>query len=274
MPGREHGSEPAGERGFALLIVLWAVVLLSLLATQLTAAGRTEVQLAGNLKAAAATEAAADGAIQEAAFHLLDPASRWAADGRDRQVQVPGARVALRIDNEAGKVNPNLAEPPLLQALMGHLGADQRSAESIADAIADWRYPDAQPRPHGAKAPQYRAAGLDYGPPGTPFSSLDELGAVLGMTPALLDRMRPYLSVLTDAAPDPAAAAPPVLQAIRDVSGPPRGASAPLPPRTVTITAQATGDAGGRFTRRAAVRLGATGKEPLALVLTWEAPSP
>jgi len=269
VPGQEWGRE----RGFALLIVLWAVVLLSLLATQLTAAGRIEVQLAGNLKAAAAAEAAADGAIEEAAFHLLDPASRWAADGREHQVQVPGARIVLRIDNEAGKVNLNLAEPPLLQALMRHLGADQQSAESIADAIADWRYPGSQPRPHGAKAPQYRAAGLDYEPLGTPFNSVDELGAVLGMTPALLDRMRPYVSVLTDTAPDPAAAAPVVLQALRDVSGPPRGAAVPSPPRTVTVTAQATSDAGGRFTRRATIRLGATDKEPLVRVLTWDAPS-
>lgn len=269
MPGRGGGRE----RGFALLIVLWAVVLLSLLATQLTAAGRTEVQLAGNLKAAAAAEAAADGAIAEAAFHLLDPASRWAADGRDRTVQAPGARAVVRIDNEAGKVNPNLAEPPLLQALMRRLGADQGSAERIADAIADWRYPGAQPRPHGAKAPEYRAAGLDWEPPGTPFRDIDELSGVLGMTPTLLDRLRPYLSVLTDTAPDPAAAAPVVLQALRDVSGLPRGAAAPAPPRTVTVTAQATGDAGGRFTRRASIRLGATAKEPLMLVLTWEAPA-
>ena len=273
MPHPGRRSEPAGERGFALLVVLWAVVLLSLLATQLTAAGRTEVQLAANLKAAAAAEAAADGGILEAAFHLLDPASRWAADGRNHEVQAPGARIVLRIDNEAGKVNPNLAEPPLLQALMRHLDADQKSAEGIADAIADWRYPGAQPRPHGAKAPQYRAAGLDYEPPGTPFSSVDEVGAVLGMTPALLDRMRPYLSVLTDTGPDPAAAAPVVLQAIRDVSGPPRGGATPAPPRTVTITAAAISDAGGRFTRRAAIRLGATSKEPLVRVLTWEAPA-
>ena len=273
MPAQEHRGERGGERGFALLIVLWAVVLLSLLATQLTAAGRTEVQLAGNLKAAAAAEAAADGAIPEAAFHLLDPATRWAADGREQQVQAPGARIVLRIDNEAGKLNPNLAEPPLLQALMRHLGADQQSAEGIADAIADWRYPGAQPRPHGAKAPQYRAAGLDYEPPGTPFTSVDDLAAVLGMTPGLLDRMRPYLSVQTDTPPDPAAAAPVVQQAIRDVFGPPRSIATPAAPRTVTITAQASGDAGGRFTRRATIRLGATNKDPLVRVLTWDAPS-
>ena len=256
--------------GFALLIVLWAMVLLTLLVTQLTAAGRTELQLAANLRGAAAAEAAADGAIHAAVFHLLDTPEPWLADGADRVLRVPGGRAVVRIDDEAGKINPNSASPELLQALLRRSDADSRTADSIAAAIVDWRFPSSQGRPGGAREPQYRAAGRDYGPPGAPFRSVAELGAVLGMTPALLSRLEPNVSVFTDTDPDPAAASPVVRQAMQDVRG---GNARPRrqPPRTVTITARVVGDAGGRFNRRAVVRLGSTPKEPLFQILTWEA---
>ena len=39
-------------------------------------------------------------------------------------------------------------------------------------------------RPNGAEAPDYRAAGLKYGPSNAPFETVGELARVLGMTPA------------------------------------------------------------------------------------------
>jgi len=256
--------------GFALLIVLWAMVLLTLLVTQLTAAGRTELQLAANLRGAAAAEAAADGAIHAAVFHLLDPSDPWVADNADRGMRVPGGQAVVRIADEAGKINPNSASPELLRALLRRSDADSSTADGVAASIVYWRFPTNQGQPGAAKEPQYRAAGRDYGPAGAPFRSVAELGAVLGMTPALLSRLEPNVSVLTDTDPDPAAAPLVVRQAVRDVRG---GAAGPRrkPPRTVSVTARVAGDAGGRFTRRAVVRLGSTPKEPLFQILTWEA---
>jgi len=264
------------ERGFALLIVLWSVVLLALLVTGIAAAGRSDVQLAANLRGAAQAEAAADGAVHAAAFHLLDPAALWAADGTPRMLDQPGgppgARVLLRIEDEAGKVNPNLASPELLQALLRQVGADAQTATRLAAAIVDWRFPGDAPRPNGAKAPQYQAAGLPYGPPNAPFESLAELGAVLGMTPELLARLAPSLSVLNDGEPDLRVAGAPVRAAIRQATGASPAAGGPTrPPRTVTITAEAAVAGGSRFSRRATIRLGGTPREPLMQVLTWEA---
>ena len=62
------------------------------------------------------------------------------------------------------------------------------------------------PSPHGAKAAQYRAAGMTYGPPGRPFENLDELGYVLGMTKPLLAALKPHLTLWSTSDPDPAAA--------------------------------------------------------------------
>ncbi len=45
---------PRSERGFVLLLVLWTLALLALIGTQVTAAGRSEAQVATNLRAAGA----------------------------------------------------------------------------------------------------------------------------------------------------------------------------------------------------------------------------
>jgi len=259
------------EHGFALLIVLWSVVLLALLATQITAAGRTETQLVTNLRAAAEAEAAADGAVQAAAFHLLDPAAPWAANGQEHVLRVGNAITAVRVYNEGGKINPNLADPVLMQALLRECGVDQRAAERLAAAIADWRTPAQARQPDGVRAAPYRAAGLDYGPPGTAFVDLDELGLVLGMTPTLLSKLRPYLSVYTDTAPDPAAASVQVRQAMQSALGRQLSITLSGPPRTVAVTARAAGSRGGHFTRRAVLRLGRSAETAPMLVLTWDA---
>lgn len=263
----------ARERGFALLIVLWSLVLLTLLATGLTASGRADVQLAINLRTAAVAQAAADGAVYEAAFHLLDPATRWAADGEVRRLDGPGVRVTLRIENEAGKINPNIAPSELLQALLLQVGVEAQRAANLANAIVDWRFPRGVARLASGQPVDYRNAGLTYGPPGSPFESVSEVGAVLGMTPAILARIAPYLSVFTEGEPDPRVASPAVSRALRQATGadPVRTGAMP-PPRVVIITATADTAAGSRFVRRAAIKLGATAKEPLVEVLTWGAP--
>ena len=49
--------------GFALIIVLWTLVLISFLCGQITARGRTEIRIASNLVVNGVASAAADGAI-------------------------------------------------------------------------------------------------------------------------------------------------------------------------------------------------------------------
>jgi general secretion pathway protein K len=74
-------------------------------------------------------------------------------------------------------------------------GLDQESAASLLDAILDWRDPDELVRPQGAERDQYEAAGYDYLPANAPFQSVDELRLVIGMTPDLMRRLQPLLTV-------------------------------------------------------------------------------
>jgi general secretion pathway protein K len=257
------------QRGFALLIVLWSIVLLALLATQITAAGRSELQLAANLREAASAEAAADGGVFMAVFHVLDgPAARWDADGSLHETSQGRFRLQVRIEDENGKINPNTAPQDLLAGLLSAEGADPSTSQSIARAIVDWRSPgNAQ-----IKVQQYRSAGRGLAPDGLPFRTVAELGNVLGMTPELLARVTPHLSVYADGGVEYVHADPVVQSVLRLASGgpPPASPGPPPPPTVATIISEATDARGGRFVRRAVIAFAPDQAGRLFRPLTWQ----
>lgn len=277
--GRQTGSTcVCGQRegGFTLLVVVWSLALLSLIGTHITSTGRAEAQLAAHLRASAVAEAAADGILHEAIFHLLQsPPRAWQPDGIARErTLLGGARAVVRAESERGKLSPNLATARQFQALLMHLGVAPVTASALASAILDWRTAGLQPRPNGAKDAEYRAAGRDYAPAGQPFENLDEVGLVLGMTPGLLARLTPLLSIYQDTESDLRIAAPVIAQAMRDADSvawdamaAPDSDAVPV----VLITATAVLPHGTGFTRQAHVRLGPGLRGRVYQILTWRA---
>src|ERR1700757_285847 len=162
---------PAASRrdnGFALIIVLWTLVLIAFIVAHVTANGRTEVRIAGNMAADATAEAADDGAIVAAIFNLLDPNrdQRWPLDGSLHEVTVGGSRVAVQLRDEAGRINPSLASPELLDALLRVTGSDAETARKLTEAIEEWVGSTGSAGTGAQQAEQpaaYRAAGLDSG---------------------------------------------------------------------------------------------------------------
>ena len=269
-----RGSEgDASERGFALLIVLWILVFLALLVTQLTVAWHSEAQIASNVRANAMAEAAADGAVYEAVFHLLDRSDRhWGADGVIHQLRSPGSIIRVRIENEADKVNPNTAPAELLQALLREVGANARSAALLAGAIVDWRTPAQTSAAKRDRAARYQAAGYTYMPSGAPFESIGELRDVIGMTPQVLAALRPHLTVYSNS--DPGIGDPVVATALMDAGFGNNNlvinnASAPL---IVSVTAAVSRSDGSRFIRHAVMSVSPGGRGHPVRFLTWEEP--
>lgn len=208
------------QRGFALLIVLWTVGFLALLGTQIVASGRSDTQLADNLRREAVLAAAADGAIANVVFQMQaarDPS--FQADGAVREVRIGQTPVLVRVENESDRINLNTASSTLLRALIIEVGGAPALANRLAAAILDWRTSGTNPRPGGAKMADYQAAGRAYGPPGTPFQSIGELADVLGMTLELFGRMEPHLTVLTDGDPDLSTRDPVVARALTEAAG-------------------------------------------------------
>jgi general secretion pathway protein K len=273
-PGRRSlpGPVPFIERGFALLIVLWVLGFLALLIAHFTALGRAETSLAGNQRSAAQVEAATAGAIRQQVFDLLRGSGVRSDMHITRQIRLGATSVTLSVEDEGARLNPNLAEAPELTALLQQLGVAPPAAAAIAAGILDWRTSGTMPRPGGAKLPQYQAAGRAYAPPAAPFQDIDELGLVLGVTRAVLDRLRPHMTVFTDFNPIGASADPVVTQALQAAAPP--GAlpqSADLGAIAVArITATGRGPADATVTLRAIVRLNATSDGLPFEFLSWQ----
>ena len=261
------GKARGTDRGVALLIVLWSMGLLGLLGTRITALGHADAVTAAALADHAILEAAADGAVYDAIERVETGA--WPPGPPTH----PGP-VTVRVENEAGRINVNMAPTGLLDALLLALGLPADRAQSLAAAISDWRTPTPLAQPFGAKAAAYRAAGLDYGPPDAPFRNVGELALVLGMTPDILAALEPHITLYTEGNIDPSLADDVVKTALIRYGGnvlPPilTLADASL---ILQITAAAASPDGARFTRRATVRLSevASQDDPLVTVLAWQ----
>jgi general secretion pathway protein K len=243
--------------GFALIVVLWTLVLIAFIVAQTTAGGRTEIRIASNLITNAVAQAAADGAIHEAIFILSNPQpdQRWPVDGSKREVVIGHTRVTIQLEDEAWWINPNWASPALLEALLRATGTDPDNARHLADAVTEWVGSAPAPSAPNLILADYRAAGLDYGPPGAPLETLDELGRVIGMTPATLAAIRPHLTLFGPAQPSATTPDPTVAVALAAASQATTASPALQPPPdmlTTRITATAIG-----ITRTAVVRVGA-----------------
>jgi len=268
---------PARERGFALLIVLWAMALLALLGTQVTGAGRAETRLATALRSSAQLQEAADGAVYETIWHMLDGSGDYWPPGAMTQVlNEPGGRVVVTIDDERGKLDVNQVPPGLLQAFFGVLGADQATAEKVANAVTDWR--SQAPSGNGgdtALASEYRLDGRNWGPAGQEFQRLDELPLVLGLSPALYKASLPYLTLGLEQGPWLSHASPPVLAAMAKAkreSGLAVDNADSRGPVVLRIEARAVGRGGAAFTRHVLFRLDGSLSGPAwkYRILAWD----
>ena len=267
--------------GFALILVVWILVLIGAIGSYLVANGRAETAIAHNVRGAASAEALADAGIARVVFNQTDPDSsnRWKLDGQSHRIVLPAGDIIVRLQDETQKINPNLASDALLAALFEVSGVDRGRARHLGAAVADWVGPDGPAREGGAKLEQYRAAGRSYGPPNAPFESLDELQLVLGMTPAIMASARPFLTLYSKAPAPGGSGAPHVVQralalAARSDEGgdtPQAPGGKPPPADEKLIAAQITAHSrdGGVFVRTAVLSLEPQGAQPYS-VLDWE----
>jgi general secretion pathway protein K len=266
------------ERGFALLIVVWSLALLSFLTAHITSASHLAVLTARNVRAGAVAEAAAEGAIYVAIFHALESPERgWAADGTVHVVRGLRAVTEVRMEDEGSRIDLNVAPMPLLQAVLHSCGVAPSTALHLAQAIYDWRALDLSGTTAGTVRQQYMLAGRTYVPPNSKFVSVDEVGLILGMTPALLACLEPHVSVYSSSIPMLQTATDPVIQQALAEAYPedamhPRAAPPPHV-SVVRITATAQEATGGQFRRVAVVRIAPiqSGREFTYQILSWEA---
>ncbi|MGZ8172795.1 MULTISPECIES: general secretion pathway protein GspK [Methylobacter] len=169
--------------GFALVLVLWVLSLLTIMAGSFALSMRREAGIvtgsSNNAQAAAIAESGL--AVAELMLMYPDPLQRWHTDGSIYQLDYADSKVRVRLLSEAGKVDLNSADQTLLQGLMVHAPVDEQLQTRLVNAILDWRDADDLVHIEGAEKEEYKDAGLSYGPRNKPFQSIEELQLVLGM---------------------------------------------------------------------------------------------
>jgi len=192
----------ARTRGFALVIVLWAGVLLSVVAASFAFSMRIETRLAANLVDRTRAQAIADAGIYRGIAALLANTDRprWVTDGRAYVLPFGIGNMRIRLLSENGKVDLNGAPEALIQGLLRSLAEsgelpDAEQAARIAAAILDWRDPDQRVRSGGAEDGDYRAAGSAFGARDGAFLSVAELNQVLGVDAETYAQLAPWVTV-------------------------------------------------------------------------------
>ena len=107
------------------------------------------------------------------------------------QFALRDARIDVAFVSESARVDLNGAPKAMLAKLFAALGTGADEAGAIAGNIVAWRKGAAD----GADADAYQAAGRSYAPRHAPFQDVLELSLVLGVTPELMRRALPYLTV-------------------------------------------------------------------------------
>jgi general secretion pathway protein K len=198
----------ARQRGLALVVVLWAAVLLALLAGAVTRLSRADLSLARNLAEGAQAELAADSALWTAVYRIVNGGPQaWPPDGVAYAWRFGDSEVRVRITDELGRIDINAAPPELLAALFVAAGTAPEEATRLADAVVEFRN-------RGLEDPGSPGSGQLPVNPGVAFALTDGLAQVPGMPEGLQGRIAHAITVYTgEAQPRPGSAPPLVVAA-------------------------------------------------------------
>lgn len=120
---------------------------------------------------------------------------------------VEGGMIRARVEDLQGRFNLNrLAEDESpdgpAQALFRQLLRNLGLPDNLGPAVADWVDPDDNPRDgDGAEDDFYSRLPEPYRTANQPMADLSELRLVRGFTPAVIERLRPYVTALPGPTP-------------------------------------------------------------------------
>jgi general secretion pathway protein K len=207
--------QQATSDGFVLVAVLWILsALAALAAIYAIYVANTAMAVAGSDDAIEA-DALMSASVELTAYQLFGMPTQARPTRGVFDFRLGRANVAVEFCSEAARVDLNEAPKELLSGLFIALGAQPDAARQYADRVVGWRTTP-QKDERDEEAALYRAAGLPYFPRGAPFEHVGELGLILGLPPALVERALPHVTVFSgldrinarDAAPEVLAAIP------------------------------------------------------------------
>lgn len=173
----------AQQKGVALILVLWVVVLLTVIASSFALSARVEGTQAKIVFDTTKARYLAEAGLHRAVYELRNPdiEFRWVPDGRIYKMEFAGKEVEISIQDETGKIDLNLAPIELLAGMFASLGMGEEEAMDLAEKVVDWRDTDNVKGLNGAEDEDYEAEGYSYGAKDSMFDSVPELQQVMGV---------------------------------------------------------------------------------------------
>jgi len=203
-----RSAGPSSEQGFVIVAVLWLLAALAALAMIFSVYLSNSARALAVNDTALQAQALASAGVELTAYQL-QLAGEDARPARGSfQARLNGADLAVGFVTEAARVDLNSAPKELITGLLSVLGAAEDDAREYADRIIAWRT-KSTPETAGNEDALYRAAGRSYSPRQAPFAHVNELGLVLGLPPALVERALPFVTVFSGASGVDVMTAPP-----------------------------------------------------------------
>lgn len=189
--------DTSAERGIALVSVLWAISILSLIAVTVMSTSTLSYRMERNSWQRTKAETLANAGINRAVLGIIDPRpdKRWPVDGTPQTITLDNTEITLSVQDELGKIDINYATGDLLHRLLESAGVPLDQLDSLVARINDWRTSGGGRSINGANARDYESAGYSYTPRGSLFQSVDELQRVMGMTPEIFARLKPAITI-------------------------------------------------------------------------------
>lgn len=219
------------QRGIALLLVIWLLVILAALAADMAMGARGDIGAVRNFKEGRETYYLARAGLQMGFAELLEDFDYvYAKDGQDilgragddlkepefapRQVKLGGGVAGYVITDENAKLNLNaLARDEAgLRRLFATLFPDGiEGADTAIDSIIDWADADEYHRANGAESDYYQTLNPPYKAKNGDFDTVAELRRVKGITPQIYAALEKVLTVYAGGALNPNTASPDAL---------------------------------------------------------------
>ena len=200
------------ERGVILIVVVWALMVLMVVAIELGRTARVEGLSTDVYQQEVKTYYLAVAGLNRALYQLirtsqqgrtrdtrdddrLGPRDRlsddepgecpdlWLlGDGQWRNEPYGEGGYQVRVSDESGKININQADELILRQTFTNLDFDPDFGDALADAILDWRDPDPLERLNGVESDYYLAQDISYPAKDGPLDTIDELLLVRDVT--------------------------------------------------------------------------------------------
>jgi general secretion pathway protein K len=192
--------------GVALVLVIWIMVILLALVGEFSYSMRTEMKITRNFKEEEEAYQLALAGIEQAKIELLSVKDLRSAfvneddvlvffnesdtndieeEETERSNQLGRGNFEYTIIDEDGKVNINTAKAEQLRLLFLDSGVDTEEVSTIVDSILDWRDENSLHRLNGAEEDYYTSLERPYSCKDGPFSTIEELLLVKGITPEI-----------------------------------------------------------------------------------------